>query len=412
MAVFYLICGILFGTVGSLVAIIAGASPFLAGITYTVTGAVSLGFVSIRHLVLMDSARHGVHEAHEAPVCAPLKQPDPGMALDSRSVPAALNSKEMKILAVDDDAFILELIPKIASKVGCSDVTTASSGAQALDLLKNAVTPFDCILLDINMPVMDGIDLCRHMRGMADYREVPIIMLTAMSDIDYLDGAFRAGASDYTAKPFDIIELGGRLQAAQARMVAKRMNHSLEGSTGPEIVGASVLDETLANRLPPLPAVSALIQYPALENYLSQLSGSALTTSYVMAVVVDQLDSLIEHDAAETEMLMQVAKVIEAVCGVSRYLMAYTGFGQFVVVASSEILPNSAGIEAALQKRVDIRLGASGPKIMITVGEPVRPGFSRSRRARAACDSALALARDRIVGRTVTAQSRNDHSVL
>ena len=66
----------------------------------------------------------------------------------------------MKILAVDDDPFILELLPMIAAKAGFMDVTTTPSGELAQQAMKDAAPPFECLLFDINMPNMNGIDLC------------------------------------------------------------------------------------------------------------------------------------------------------------------------------------------------------------------------------------------------------------
>ena len=62
----------------------------------------------------------------------------------------------MRILAVDDDMFIRELLPKIAARVGCPDITVAASAQKALQTIAAAPVPFDCLLLDINMPEMSG----------------------------------------------------------------------------------------------------------------------------------------------------------------------------------------------------------------------------------------------------------------
>ncbi|MDB5661059.1 MAG: srrA, partial [Cypionkella sp.] len=63
----------------------------------------------------------------------------------------------MRILAVDDDPCILELMPLLVAISGFPDVTTAPSGQRALDALANSDDSFDCLLLDINMPGMDGV---------------------------------------------------------------------------------------------------------------------------------------------------------------------------------------------------------------------------------------------------------------
>ncbi|MGV8989003.1 MAG: response regulator [Cypionkella sp.] len=304
----------------------------------------------------------------------------------------------MRILAVDDDAFILELIPKIGAKVGCPDITTARSGAQALDLIETSSTPFDCLLLDINMPEMDGVQLCERIRSVEGYRDTPIIMLTAMNDMSYLDRAFRAGASDYTVKPFDIIEFGKRLQSAQARIEA-----NASGAAGAVAGDAAALDRfgIQGRGLVPLAGVPALIEYPALQNYLTRLSGSALSGVYVMAVLADQ--PLEAEDSAQTEapfeVLKQVALAIDTVLSPATYVMAYAGQGQFVLVANAARQPQAAAIESAIQDRLDVQTDAAGDTapvlVTISAGSAVRPGVSRSQRARTAFETALNLAKDR-----------------
>jgi CheY-like chemotaxis protein len=70
----------------------------------------------------------------------------------------------MRILAVDDDKAILELLTEALEVSDYCDVVTAHSGKAAVDALAQTETPFDCFLLDIQMPGMDGVELCQHIR--------------------------------------------------------------------------------------------------------------------------------------------------------------------------------------------------------------------------------------------------------
>lgn len=111
-----------------------------------------------------------------------------------------------KILVVDDEEGIITLL-KDYFEINDYEVYTAQSGKDALK--KISINP-DIILLDINMPEIDGIEVCNKVR---DYVSCPILFLTAkIENTDKING-FRAGADDYIVKPFDLDELGARVYA-------------------------------------------------------------------------------------------------------------------------------------------------------------------------------------------------------
>ncbi|HDN2378449.1 TPA: response regulator transcription factor [Clostridioides difficile] len=111
-----------------------------------------------------------------------------------------------KILVVDDKEGIITLLKDYFEMNGY-EVYTAQSGKDALK--KISKNP-DIILLDINMPEIDGIEVCNRIR---DYISCPILFLTArIENTDKING-FRAGADDYIVKPFDLDELGARVSA-------------------------------------------------------------------------------------------------------------------------------------------------------------------------------------------------------
>jgi CheY-like chemotaxis protein len=127
---------------------------------------------------------------------------------------AQKDSHSMRILTIDDDAFVLEILRGLAARAGYPEVTTALSAGAALEYITAAQQPFQCILLDIQMPVMDGIEFCDLLRRLPDYEDCPIIMVTAMTDRKFMDQAYAAGATDYVTKPFDVDDLTSRLGLA------------------------------------------------------------------------------------------------------------------------------------------------------------------------------------------------------
>lgn len=111
-----------------------------------------------------------------------------------------------KIMIIDDEVDILHLLKRYFRLNGFS-VITAEGAEEALGKLSQQP---DLILLDINMPGMDGLSFCRSIR---DYMTCPILFLTAnTSDKDKVRG-FSAGGDDYIVKPFSVEELGARVSA-------------------------------------------------------------------------------------------------------------------------------------------------------------------------------------------------------
>ena len=111
-----------------------------------------------------------------------------------------------KVLREDDEADIVKLLEDYFTINGY-DVMTALNGSEAL---KQAAKDPDIILLDVNMPDIDGLTVCSRIR---DYISCPIIFLTAkVDDNDKING-FRVGGDDYVVKPFCIDELGARVKA-------------------------------------------------------------------------------------------------------------------------------------------------------------------------------------------------------
>ncbi|SEM03224.1 Response regulator receiver domain-containing protein [Roseovarius azorensis] len=307
----------------------------------------------------------------------------------------------MKILAVDDDLFILELLSKISARVGFEDVSTAASGEIALELLRGGDVVFDCFLFDINMPEMDGIELCHHVRQISAYRKTPIIMLTAMTEKTYVDDAFRAGATDFVTKPFDISELGARLRTAQELVVARQeAAAALESAGQQRLATGSVHSFNLSDELQ-IGADNDLISYTALCNYLAQLSRSGLAGSQVLAVKIDRIEAIyIKATSDEFHyVLTEVADAIGLVFRPLGYIMAYAGNGLFLLVSSKAHLEPSIRLEMAVQNILD-EMGAEYDDgdpldLEVSIGNPIRPNTGKLQRIRKTFDRAIARAENR-----------------
>jgi two-component system alkaline phosphatase synthesis response regulator PhoP len=117
---------------------------------------------------------------------------------------------EKKVLVVDDEPHILLILEKVLKKHGC-DVYKAENGEKALKILKHQ-NDFDIIILDIMMPDVNGIEVCRHIRSNPELKDKPIIMLTADRDERDKEECLNMGVKEYITKPFSPKSLAARIE--------------------------------------------------------------------------------------------------------------------------------------------------------------------------------------------------------
>jgi two-component system KDP operon response regulator KdpE len=119
---------------------------------------------------------------------------------------------QARVLVIDDEAQIRRLLAIALSRAGY-EVTTVGSGAEGIERL--ALEPFDLLLLDLGLPDMDGVDVCRQVR---EWSSIPIIVISVREGDRDKIGALDLGADDYVTKPFSIGELLARIRASLRRI--------------------------------------------------------------------------------------------------------------------------------------------------------------------------------------------------
>ncbi len=120
------------------------------------------------------------------------------------------------ILVVDDNPLNRKMLARAVERQGCQ-VTTAEDGQQALALLRSpSAGPFDVVLLDILMPVMDGYQVLEQVKKDGRLRHIPVIMISALDEMDSVVRCIEMGATDYLPKPFNPALLQARLNASLA----------------------------------------------------------------------------------------------------------------------------------------------------------------------------------------------------
>lgn len=392
MMVGYVLVGVLAGLIASVVALLLGASFWLAFGLYTLVGSTTVVLFPVARLLSGNFADQGkvptARECGNAQSDAPLSKPAPDQLVAET---------EIRILAVDDDPFILELIPMISAKAGFSQVTPAASGEEALELLTGSDTLFDCLLLDISMPGMDGIELCRRIRQIARYNQIPIVMLTAMRDMKNMGEAYRAGATDYATKPFDIEELGIRMRSAQETIQAQRETGSggQEGSghyRRPVHIHNFELPETLH-----FDGRKGLVDATALSSYLTQLPRKQVAGVQVFAVSIDRVEAVYTRSSSQqfVALLGDLAATAVGCFGAKQTVMAYTD-NATLLVATNAVNPMPAiDIELDIERQLSVKNSSRESGIGISVGGPVQLQSTKAERAKMTMDHVIVLAENR-----------------
>jgi two-component system response regulator MprA len=121
-------------------------------------------------------------------------------------------AEQARILVVDDEPAVQSALSR-ALALEHYEVAQAADGLEALTLLGD--TPFEAVILDVSMPVLDGLEVCRRLRGGGD--RTPVLMLTARGEVDDRVAGLDAGADDYLVKPFALRELLARVRALLRR---------------------------------------------------------------------------------------------------------------------------------------------------------------------------------------------------
>jgi DNA-binding response OmpR family regulator len=121
------------------------------------------------------------------------------------------NIQGKKILVVDDDDFTLKLVEETFARTG-NDIYTAANGLEGLQIFYKQQP--DLVILDVMMPVMDGLETCRYIRQSSN---VPVIVLTALGREEDVLRGLACGADDYVTKPFSLPILMARAASAVRR---------------------------------------------------------------------------------------------------------------------------------------------------------------------------------------------------
>jgi two-component system, sensor histidine kinase and response regulator len=219
-----------------------------------------------------------------------------------------------RILVVDDQAANIQIIGTVLGKLGC-EIIPAADGATALKRV--ALRLPDLILLDLLMPEMDGCEVCRRLKENHDWKDIPVIFLSAADDKDLIVRALDSGGVDYITKPFNHAELISRARTQLALKAARdRLKQLAEDKD--ELLG--ILAHDLKNYLGGI-SMSAELMSGQIERFqdkrLTQLSDNMLRSSTAaMAFVKEFLaNSATDHGIVLKPNSVNLAEIALAAVG-------------------------------------------------------------------------------------------------
>jgi len=310
----------------------------------------------------------------------------------------SLGMKTPRLLVADDEPSILDLLRRRLETLGC-EVTALPGGSQVLKTAREQHP--DLILLDVMMPDLDGFTACQQLKEDPETRDIPVVLLTARSEVESRIKGLEIGAHDYIPKPFDATELIARVRAA---LRVKSLQDELKSAN-------KMLEQLASNdALTDLPNRRIFDEQFFLEVERSRRNGQILSVIMIDLDRFKQINDTHGHPVGD-EALRQIGKVLS---GRPRRtdLVARYGGDEFVWVLPGSGSEDAVEIAEWLRQAVaELAVDTAEGKFALTVSlgvstyEPANHGPVAATALLEAADGALRDAkgggRNRVVFRAI-----------
>jgi len=253
------------------------------------------------------------------------------------------------IMVVDDDHSVLEHFDKLLRQEGYA-VTRADDGRRALSLVRD--NPPDLVLLDVIMPGMNGLEVCRILKARKDGRFLPVIILTSKGDMESRVEGLRLGADDYMTKPADPRELLARIEAL---LRIKELQDRIAGSLS-EAEDKSVIDQA-----------TGLYNERYLEKRIQDEFKRAERYSEPLSCIAVQLDKD-DPRGIDDEVIKQVAEILRG--GVREFdIVVRSAPGRLTILLPRTHFTGSLSVATRIWQRLKAKaFVAAGKHVEINIG--------------------------------------------
>ncbi|KAB2904537.1 MAG: response regulator transcription factor [Anaerolineae bacterium] len=225
------------------------------------------------------------------------------------------------VLLIDDDHDVLGTLSRALTREGY-EVKYATSGKDGIRLIKQQIP--DLLILDVMMPGMDGIEVCRQLRADDTYRLLPILFLSAKSATEEVIEGLDAGGDDYIIKPFELTELHARVRALLRRSQRDIMSGAAVLQIGELILDSNTHQAQLGGRVVQLTATEH-----RLLRYLMEHANQALSPGHLLQAVWSYPPNTGDPDLVRAHVRNLRAK-IEPDDNPPRYIRTIHGVGYMV----------------------------------------------------------------------------------
>jgi len=269
-----------------------------------------------------------------------------------------VNPAEAALLVVDDNEDNRYTLTRRLSREGYTNLTTAANGREALGLLQGK--PFDLVLLDIMMPDMNGYEVLEHLKADPQLRHIPVIMISAVDEVESVIRCIELGAEDYLSKPFNPTLLRARVGASLER---KHLLDQVRAQAADLATWNHTLEQRVAEQLAEIERVGRLKRFlsPQIAEIVMAKGNERLLESHrrdITVVFCDLRGFTAFAETAEPEEVMAVLQEYHAALGAQIHKFEGTVehfAGDGVMVLFNDPLPCTDPSLRAVRMAVEMR---------------------------------------------------------
>lgn len=269
-----------------------------------------------------------------------------------------MNPAEAALLVVDDNEDNRYTLTRRLSREGYTNLTTAANGREALGLLQGK--PIDLVLLDIMMPDMNGYEVLEHLKADPQLRHIPVIMISAVDEVESVIRCIELGAEDYLSKPFNPTLLRARVGASLER---KQLLDQVRTQAADLATWNHTLEQRVADQLAEIERVGRLKRFlsPQIAEIVMAKGNERLLESHrrdITVVFCDLRGFTAFAETAEPEEVMAVLREYHAALGAQIHKFEGTVehfAGDGVMVLFNDPLPCPDPSERAVRMAVEMR---------------------------------------------------------